>query len=137
MTPRRAFWQALGLVAIPSLVLWTAFLSLVGYYSKEWPLYLTFFLVPIVITFPIIYYRYRKYGNASPRRILTKRQHWSFAVAGIILASLFVGGSFLKHSGWDVTSNLALGFGCICMALDHVLKALKNQSTEAPVPSVK
>lgn len=137
MTPKRAFWQALGLVAIPSLVVWTVLLSIGGYNAEEWRSYLMCFLVPILILLPFFYHNYRKYGAASRPRVYTKRQHWSFAVAGIILATLLIWGAFLKRNGWALTGDLGLGLVWLCVALNHLFKALKDQSSEAPSLSVK
>src|SRR5438045_8357438 len=88
---KRALWEALATVVIPSLLISSLLLYWVGFRVEEWLVYVIVFFVPVVLLLPIVFIRYR---NGVERRKLTRRQHIIRAIVCGSMAVCFAGISF-------------------------------------------
>jgi len=129
MTPRRAFWEALATVGIPSLLIWGAILYSIRTNANpdEWPLYLIFVGVPLLLFFPI-YKRYKKgvrYGVESR----TRGYHLKCAILYAALSVVFAVLALRVHRNrWDLIIDLMLAAGWLLTSADHIRRAVRNVS---------
>lgn len=66
---KQAFWEALAVVVIPSLLLGSVLWFWVRPAGTEWPIYLGVFLVPTLLLLPLVYGKYRRTAQpGQPKR---------------------------------------------------------------------
>lgn len=128
MTPKRALWEALATVCVPSLVIWAVLLYFLRLQLDEWPLYLLFFALPLPLFFPI-YNRYRTGVKYSGNR--TPRHHLTWAILAAVFSVTYVGYAF-HRSSWDRALHLALAMIWIAVSADHFRRWAKTRASIPP-----
>jgi hypothetical protein len=131
MTPRRAFWEALVTIGVPSLLVWGVVLYLLRAQvsAEDWPLFAILVALPLPLFFPI-YHRYRKGIHPGQQN----RKPWFHLACAILIASLAVDYVFdaLHRSSWDRLFHLALAAGWLFVSIDHFRRWAKARSRLHP-----
>jgi len=125
MTPRRAFWEAVATVCIPTLVIWGVLLYLVriNARSDEWPLYVIFIVLPLPLIFPI-YKRYLR--GPKPQNEGTPRTNFIAAIASAILGFSYVIFSSAHHRDReDLVIHLVMGAAWLLIAGEKFRRGVK------------
>ena|SRR5258708_35033720 len=126
MTKRRAFWEALATVGIPTLLVWGG----LGYFFRvrlgvDGLLGISFFsLLPLLLFFPI-YGRYKK-GLPPGGRERTPKYYFVSGVAFILLAAAYVALA-LSHNrdSLELASRVALALAWFAVGIDYLRRAKK------------
>jgi len=134
VTPKRAFWEALATVCLPSLVLWTVFAYLLRAklnlsYAEALPIYLFLALLPMPLAFPV----YRRYLKGIPRNTKTLSPKANvalailFAVVGIMHATELPELLRSHKSIWDVVFHAAIATVWVVMSIEYARRATRKQ----------
>jgi hypothetical protein len=127
MTPKRAFWEAVATVCVPSLLFWGSFAYLLRAKvdAEAWPIYLVLVILPFPVCIPL-YRRYLKGPQAqSPR---SRQSYVRSAVFFAILSFCYLF-PLLRH-GWKrdiwllLTTIIYLG-----MFIFQVICAVRTKPT--------
>jgi hypothetical protein len=133
MTPRRAFWEALATVGIPSFVIWgtTLYSIRTNANPDEWPLYLIFVGLPLLLFFPI-YKRYKK-GVRYVVDSRTRGYHVKCATLYAALSVLYAVIALRVHrNGWDLVIYLTFAAAWLLTSADHIRRAAKSRANLPP-----
>jgi hypothetical protein len=133
MTPRRAFWQAIATVALPSAVFWgVVFLYELNARtaSEGWVSLLSvcviLFALPLPLAIPI-YKRYRK-GAHRVGRIKSPRYHVFLAALFGILSGGYAIDLLHARDRWQllfkITLSVTMLLGCVTQ-IRYAIKAIK------------
>jgi hypothetical protein len=129
VTPKRAFWEALATVSIPALAVWTILIYVptsranIAYEAAP-PIYLTFFLVSLVLMFPIYFY-YWKFIRYDP----------CLGRLALAILSATCGSAWLAiaiHRGWGTAYESILGLVWFVTAAVHFRRWMKPRATLPP-----
>jgi hypothetical protein len=127
MTPRRAFWEAVATVCIPTLAVWGVLLYLVrtNARSDEWPLYVIFIALPLPLIFPI-YRRYLRGPVAGKER--SPRIRLFAAAASTVLGSAYIVSTLHRHRDTtDLVIHLVMGTAWLLIAGDNLRRAVRSK----------
>jgi hypothetical protein len=125
MNPRRAFWEAVATVCIPTLVIWGVLLFFLrtNARSDEWPLYAVFIALPLPLIFPV-YKRYLR--GPKTRSEGTPRSHFIAACVSASLGFAYVVFTLAHHRDTeDLVFHLALGFGWLLIGAERLRRGIK------------
>src|SRR5260221_103933 len=129
MTHRRAIWEALAMVVLPTSLVWGYFGYKAGFHWEELPIYVIFALLPVVLLVPFVYLRIM---DGPVKRELTRRQHiqravWmtGFAIFYLIFAL------WHPRNGWDQAWKLAMSLGWFASAASYVWGAVKTENSSS------
>jgi hypothetical protein len=128
MTPKRALWEALATVCVPSVVIWGTLLHFARAQPDEWPIYLILFALPLPLIFPI-YNRYRtgaKYGGNR-----TPRHHLTWAILSAVFSAVCTGIAFHRTSA-DRTFYLIIAMTYVAGSVDHLRRWAKTRTSTPP-----
>jgi len=126
LPPKRAFWEALATVGIPSLLISSVVLYWVGFRADEWLIYAVVFFVPVVLLLPVVFIRYL--NGVKPRK-LTQRQHIIRTIVCGSMAACFAGISFWEwHDGMRMRPTWPImALAWLVIAADHLRNARKAE----------
>lgn len=136
MTPRRAFWEALATVLLPSVVIWGVLLCIV-YEQSPQPdqigSYLLFFFFFALLPFPLAFPIYRRYRDGvsiqQQANLRTPGQQFVlaavFAVAGV--AYLIDAVSYHRNR-WDLLFKVTMVVFWFLMAANHARSGVKARN---------
>ena len=125
MTPKRAFWEALGTVAVPSLVIWGS-LQRTQATSDERFVYLFLAALPLPLAIPL-YHRYMRGPQASPN-LKTPTVHWTLCVLWIGCGIAQCGAAlFDRQSRWHLVSSLATAIIFIGLGAEQFRREEKHE----------
>jgi hypothetical protein len=133
MTRKRALWEAVATVALPSGMFWlvAAFLLRKTASLDEWPIYVFLFLIPSPLIFPI-YKRYRL-GIRTIGKQRSRRYHITVAVLYLVFGTAVITEAFFHHRRYlDLTSQFFTAVFWVSLGIDHVLKAAKTRLVNLP-----
>ena len=133
MTPKRAFWEAVATVCLPSLVAWTIVAYLLEWklnvsYAEALPIYLFLAILPMPLAFPV----YRRYLKGTPRNEKSLSPKVSiglailFAIVGIMHVTE-IPGLVRSHKNWDILFHVAIAAVWLTMSVDYVRRATRKQ----------
>jgi hypothetical protein len=127
MTPRRALWEAVATVCIPTLAIWGVLLYLVrtNARSDEWPLYVIFVALPLPLIFPI-YRRYLRGPVVGRER--SPRVRFVAAAASAVLGATYIVSTLHRHRDTsDLVIHLVMGIAWLVIAGDNLRRALRSR----------
>ncbi len=126
LPPKRAFWEALATVGIPSLLISSVLLYWVGFRVEEWLVYVIVFFVPVVLLLPVVFIRY--FNGVEPRK-LSWRQHAIRAIVCGSMAVCFASISFWEwHDGMRIRPTWPIiALSWLVIAADHLRQARKAE----------
>jgi hypothetical protein len=127
MTPRRAFWEAVATVCIPTLAIWGVLLYLVRTNARqdEWPLYVIFIALPLPLVFPI-YRRYLRGPVADKER--SPRIRFVTAAASAVLGVAYIVSTLHRHrDSSDLVIHLIMGTAWLLIAGDNLRRAMRSK----------
>jgi hypothetical protein len=129
MSGRRAFWEAVVTVCLPSLVIWTILayvLRTVMPFTEAWPIYIVCFVLPLPMFFPV-YNRYRKGIERSSQ----KRGPTYHFVCTILMGAFSAANASdaIHRAGWDRGLRMAIAFGWLVASVEHLRRWIKARST--------
>jgi hypothetical protein len=126
MTAKRAFWEALAIVAAPILAIWGYYAYKAGLHWDEWPIYLIFAVIPAFLLLPLLYKRF--FRGQGARAKFTRGQHIVWAAVTTVLATAYLlGALYAAPTGFDRASHIAFSLGWYLLAAEHVRRARKAE----------
>jgi hypothetical protein len=131
MNPRRAFWEAVATVCIPTLVIWGVLLYFVrtNARSDEWPLYVVFIVLPLPLIFPV-YKRYLR-GPGTPNGG-TPRSHFIAATVSASLGFAYVIFKLAHHRDTeDLVFHVVLGIGWLLIGGERLRRGIRARKSLA------
>lgn len=130
MTSKRAFWEAVGVVCIPTLAIWGVLLyALRGKIGSDWPAFLIFGgLPPLVLIYPI--YKAHLRGKTFSRQPSAKLQ---FLMGGlwVVLGSGRMADSLLHSSP---LLELLIGISWFLVGIVYLIRAVKAKKESSTTP---
>lgn len=125
MNPRRAFWEAVATVCIPTLLIWGVLLYFIrtNARSDEWPLYVVFIVLPLPLIFPV----YKRYLR-GPRTRNEGTPRSNFIAAGV---SATLGFAYVFFTLWhhrdteDLVFHVVLGIGWLVIGGERLRRGIK------------
>jgi hypothetical protein len=131
MSPRRAFWEAVATVCIPTLAIWGVLLYVVrtNARSDEWPLYVIFVALPLPLIFPI----YRRYLRGPiVRNEGSPKTNFIAAIASAALGSSYLVSTLLHHRGSSgLVFKLVIGIGWLLIAGEKFRRGIRARKSLA------
>lgn len=131
MSPRRALWEAVATVCIPTLIIWGVLLYVVrtSARSDEWPLYVIFIALPLPLIYPI----YKRYLRGPTVRNEGKpRTHFIAAIASAVLGFSYVVLTLLHHRDKsDLVLNLVMGTAWLLIAAEKIRRGIHARKSLA------
>src|ERR1700722_16149852 len=127
MTPRRAFWEAVATVCIPTLGIWGVLLYLVreNARSDEWPFYVIFVALPLPLIFPI-YRRYLRGPAAGAEK--SPRIRFVTAAGSGVLGSAYIVSALHRHKdASDLVIHLVMGTAWLLISADNFRRAMSSK----------
>jgi hypothetical protein len=131
MSPRRAFWEAVATVCIPTLAIWGVLLYVVraNARSDEWPSYVIFIVLPLPLIFPI-YRRYLK--GPSVRNEGSPKTNFIAAIAFAALGLSYVVATLLHHrDNSDLVVKLVMGTAWLLIAGEKFRRGIRARKSLA------
>jgi hypothetical protein len=131
MNPRRAFWEAVATVCIPTLVIWGVLLYFVrtNARSDEWPLYVFFIVLPLPLIFPV-YKRYLR--GPKTRNEGTPRSHFVSAGVSASLGFAYVVFTLARHRDTeDLVFHLVLGICWLLIGAERLRRGIRARKSFA------
>jgi hypothetical protein len=131
MSPRRAFWEAVATVCIPTLVIWGVLLYFVrtNARSDEWPLYAVFIVLPLPLIFPV-YKRYLR-GPRTPNGG-TPRSQFIAATVSASLGFAYVIFTLAHHRDTgDLVFHVVLGIGWLLIGGERLRRGIRARKSLA------
>ncbi len=132
MTPKRAFWEAVGTVAVPSLLIWVT----VFYFFKaqstsdEWLLWAFLVVLPLPLVIPL-YHRYLKGPQLSPN-LKTPFMHWTLCVLWIVCGAIQATAAIVdRRSKWHLVMSLAGATIWVVLGLQQIGRAREAKAHQA------
>jgi predicted CDP-diglyceride synthetase/phosphatidate cytidylyltransferase len=127
MTHRRAIWEALAMVVLPTSFVWGFFLYKFGFYWEEWPVYAIFAFLPMALLVPL---SYRRIMDGPVKRGLSRRQHIIWAVMLACFTTLYLAlAPWHNRDVWDRAFQIGLALLWFADAANHARKALQSNNT--------
>jgi hypothetical protein len=131
MSPRRAFWEAVATVCIPTLAIWGVLFYVVrtSARSDEWPLHVIFIALPLPLIFPI----YRRYlRGPSVRNDGSPKTNFIAAIASAALGSSYVVSTLLHHrDSSGLVLKLVIGIGWLLIAGEKFRRGIRARKSLA------
>jgi hypothetical protein len=129
--PRRALWESVATVCIPTLVIWGVLLYFVrtNARSDEWPLYVIFIVLPLPLIFPV-YKRYLR--GPRNRNEGTPRSHFIAATVSASLGFAYVVFTLAHHRDTeDLVFHVVLGIGWLLIGAERLRRGIKARKGRA------
>jgi uncharacterized membrane protein YhaH (DUF805 family) len=136
MTPRRAFWEAVATVLIPSFVIWGAVLCVI-YAQHPEPsdvdsFLLFFVLFALLLPAPVIvliYWRYRAGKRQS--KPCSPQQHFVLSILFALVGTIFIIDTISRHPHkWELVSDVAMTVLWFSMAAKDLRSGLKSRAEQ-------
>lgn len=126
MTLKRAFWEAVATVCVPSLLIWifVAYLLRAKVDAEAWPIYLVLVILPFPLCIPV--YRYYLKGTQF-RRPRTRRSYVVSAIFFGILSFDYSLRLLLHHGSGDSWFPLLSAIGWLGLCIDQVIRAVRTK----------
>jgi hypothetical protein len=130
VTPKRALWEAIATVCLPSLILWTIFAYVLRTklnlgYGEALPVYLFLAILPMPLVFPV----YRRYLKGNPRDTKTLSPKASIALATLfavvgIMHAVEIPKLLRGHKDvWDVVFHAVIATVWLLISVDYLRRA--------------
>ena len=126
MTSQKAFWQALVTVGVPSILIWSTSLYVIGFHEDEWPFYAGFFLLPVILLTPLVY---RNYKRGRPSQKLTRDDYLKRAFLSGGLAVVYSILAFFEPKRHGLFMNWIMPIAWTAATVIHLWSASKAEKT--------
>lgn len=127
MSPRRALWEAVATVGIPSLFIWGVLFYFLGKNSGSDER--AFWIVFMVLPLPLIYPVYKRYLRGERiAREESPRTHFIGAVIFAVLGFSYIISALHHRDKPDLIFNLSIGICWVLIACDRIRRGMKARN---------
>ena len=128
MNARRALWEAIATVGIPSLFIWGALFYFVGKNARsdEWPFWIVFLALPLPLIYPV-YKRYLR-GERITCEVSPRRHFIAALLFAFVGLSYVVSATLNRRAKFDLIFDVGIGVCWVLIACDRVRRGVKAKN---------
>jgi hypothetical protein len=123
------FREVFELVGISNFLIWSMTLYYVGFRFHDWRVYAAFWIFPVLLLTPLLYYLYRWQAQIEAQRDRARRQHRIIAVLWGFLGTASLARLIFEppHKKSEWFSQILTGIGWLVIAAAGFLKSARTE----------